>query len=449
MYYKLIALLRKERFGGIVVNSRGNILSFNHSGYKILSILQKEPMSIKEISDTYDIKEHIAPDEIIIFLERLKEEYMVEEIEQKVYDDMRKENTWKDIENDKDSLNFIRVPLIASLDITNMCNQHCLFCYTEETYLNGELSVLNDDNILKIVRILAEEKICFLNILGGEPTARFDTMCKIFELCEKEYPFLHCSFATNGTYGGGINKEQANRLNQFKNISIRFSINGYKEAHDSLVGLNGAFDKVIESLQIMKLYAPDLLLNVSCVMTRQLLQDLEKLLDLLICECGVRVVELMPLQIVGHATLNQMKPLNLEDFKKCVNKLEHLNEKYKHYNSVVHIGAKYIQHNIFKIANENIVCGIPTTVNITASGDCYFCHMTMNKKEFCGGNILKQDLSTIWNSKVHYQLLEKLNITNDNCLNCERYGFCNGGCKVGAFFYNNEWGSADPSCPYL
>lgn len=441
MYYILDALLRKENFGGLAINRLGNFVSFNNSGYKILASIYKQPLTINEIAE----KSNILSAHISEFVERMKNENIVKEVSQN-------DNTIHGkvvLNNENNNANFLRAPLNASLDITNKCNQKCKFCYTDNDYLNANVSTISDTDVLEIVKKIGDAGVCFLNLLGGEPLARFDVLCSVFNFCQNNLPFLHCSFATNGTYNGGITKEKALRLSKYKNISVRFSINGYQDSHDKIVGLPGAFDTAINSILNLKKYSPELLLNVNCVLTSELLIDLEKLLDFLIIECGVRVVELMPIQIVGHASFNLLTSLTAEEFDKCKSTIIELNKKYREYNSYVGIGSKYINCNTIKIANKRIICGIPTTVNIDATGDCYFCHMTINHKEFCGGNILNENMETIWNSKEHLILLDKITQVYEECVSCSNYEFCKGGCKVGAYLQNGSWGSKDPSCPYL
>lgn len=102
-----------------------------------------------------------------------------------------------------------------------------------------DLSLIDDFQFdKKVIDKLNGNKVGKFNFLGGEPLMVFDDMIRLFEKTNK---FSFVSFSTNGSYNNGISDEQCRKLLKFKDrLSIRVSINGFRDKHDKIVRKMGA-----------------------------------------------------------------------------------------------------------------------------------------------------------------------------------------------------------------
>ena len=341
-------------------------------------------------------------------------------------------------------------PLLAIIDITNKCNQAYSFCYVDPRYICQMDKEVNREQLFVICDRLAEQRVMMLNFLGGEPTARFDDMLAAIDYMHTINPMCHCSFATNGTYNGGINVTQAKELGKREQLSVRISIHGYREDHDCIVGLPGAYDIAIQSLKNLLEYAPNVHPSINITMNRKLLYTYEELIDELF-SLGVDLIEFAPIQYSGCALLNGGKDnLSPEEDILIMEKMNTLHDTWIKKGKVVLYGGRYNpKFPAFSLNGRNITCGTGHTIIIDTKGDCYFCHLTVGIQEYCGGNIFTKSLDTIWNSEIHRTLLEIAQTDVPCCENCEKISSCKGGCRISSQLMHGDYLAGDPSCPHI
>ncbi|MFN4335962.1 MAG: radical SAM protein [Candidatus Nitrosocaldus sp.] len=113
-----------------------------------------------------------------------------------------------------------RHPLLASVDVSNVCNLHCSHCYW---WLNRkEEDGLHAEEWRRVIRSMLKGKVMHIGIAGGEPLLRLDVI-KVF--CE-EMP-RHVSVVTNGTLP----------LQRIEGLYFYFvSIDGTRDVHDQIRG---------------------------------------------------------------------------------------------------------------------------------------------------------------------------------------------------------------------
>ena len=64
------------------------------------------------------------------------------------------------------SISYLRISL------TDHCNLRCVYCMPEDITFRPRQELLQDDEILRLVRIFAELGFTQLRLTGGEPTVR-------------------------------------------------------------------------------------------------------------------------------------------------------------------------------------------------------------------------------------------------------------------------------------
>ncbi len=144
--------------------------------------------------------------------------------------------------------------LHESLILTWDCNLHCFHC---RPYLpqNGTLSF---DDVQKHLDSLAKKGTLFLHLTGGEPLMNKDFWKIASYASQKNFALI---LHTNGTL---ITPESGERLKHLNFLQVSLTVLGGKaQAHDSLTGVKGSFEKTIHALKIMKEKGLDVVLSTT------------------------------------------------------------------------------------------------------------------------------------------------------------------------------------------
>jgi len=155
-------------------------------------------------------------------------------------------------------------PLIVSWKITNACNGECLYC-SYRTASPGELSFCQ---VLDILDQMWAAGIRFISFTGGEPLVRED-IGRIIQHAKKQGFFVKLN--SNGI----LLKE---RFEEVKNVDgIQLSLDGKQAVHEQ-TRPRGAFNKIIEAIEIAQAYRIPLLLNT--VISKYNFDCLQDVLDI-------------------------------------------------------------------------------------------------------------------------------------------------------------------------
>jgi MoaA/NifB/PqqE/SkfB family radical SAM enzyme len=102
-----------------------------------------------------------------------------------------------------------------------------------------------------------------INVTGGEPLLRSD-LADVIQAMQRQCPGVRIVLSTNGLLPGRLEK----LLDAVKGIAVRISLDGMHGLHDSIRGIEGAFDRVVESIEVAR-RAGVTDLGLSATMTRQ------------------------------------------------------------------------------------------------------------------------------------------------------------------------------------
>ena len=137
---------------------------------------------------------------------------------------------------------FIRQKIdFVSINVTDRCCLKCIMC-NEWKEDKKDLSTEQWEDIIRQSKLLGVKTIFFS---GGEPFLRKD----IFDLINFTNSLnMDVSFITNAYL---INEEKIQKLKTFKINSVTISIDAIEEKFDYIRGVKGAFDKVINSCELL------------------------------------------------------------------------------------------------------------------------------------------------------------------------------------------------------
>ena len=136
-------------------------------------------------------------------------------------------------------------PLRIHWDITGLCNSRCRHCTRWK--IKNSKEDLNYNECIKFIDDLKKVGTQAISFAGNEPLMRKDIYKIIEHACKKGFSV---SLNSNGIL---MNEENAKKLIDIGVDNFIFSLDScYKEKHDSMRGVPGAFDKIFSAIVILK-----------------------------------------------------------------------------------------------------------------------------------------------------------------------------------------------------
>ncbi|MFD3158728.1 radical SAM protein (plasmid) [Haloimpatiens sp. FM7330] len=300
--------------------------------------------------------------------------------------------------------------------LTNRCNLRCLHCGASSDI--NEIDSLSTENIKTILDKIFKLNIDSLLLTGGEPLFRKDIKSLLCYIQEKFQGKVNMT--TNGTL---IDKEMAVLLRKCLN-TISISVDGYDRTSTDFVRGKGVYDKIIRAVNYLKevgFKKEEIGLTMTC--TYQNIdhkEDFNKLCD--------------NLNVTG--VLRQFTAIGrgLENYKKlAINDYTPTNEK--------------LNEELEQI-RESLECKIICTAGtkklmINELGDLYPC-LTLDNEEYKFGNVLKNDLNSIFNSEkyenfIKNKIMKSIVDTLPKCKDCNVRYFCMDSCLgISNSYYKNK-----------
>ncbi len=131
----------------------------------------------------------------------------------------------------------------AIWEITHNCNYGCSYCIFSCTKKKVE-NELTTEECFHVIDELVKNNFKHLKITGGEPFIRKD----LVEILEYASRFLTVDVSTNASL---LTKEIVDKLNKINLKMIHVSLDGNKEEHESVRGIN-TYDRTIKGLNLLK-----------------------------------------------------------------------------------------------------------------------------------------------------------------------------------------------------
>ncbi|TET46691.1 radical SAM protein [candidate division TA06 bacterium] len=134
-------------------------------------------------------------------------------------------------------------PVDALLAVTYRCNARCVMCNIWQTPMQDDLSPAEWANMPASLKDI--------NISGGEPFLR-DDLPEIVSVVKGKCPGAKLIISTNGIAVKRIERSMERIVHIDPRIGVGISIDGIGEVHDRTRGLKGAYEKAIQTLQVLK-----------------------------------------------------------------------------------------------------------------------------------------------------------------------------------------------------
>jgi len=143
----------------------------------------------------------------------------------------------------------LKAPYKYFFVVTKKCGSKCMYCKIWKEIPQDELKL---EEYLQIARGIGS-KMSWLNITGGEPTDRSD-LVEVIRIFKQECPrLLFVNFTSNGLQPDRLKAmaEKIVALN-FGKVVINISLDGPPEVNDRIRGVQGSFEKAMESFLLLK-----------------------------------------------------------------------------------------------------------------------------------------------------------------------------------------------------
>lgn len=304
-------------------------------------------------------------------------------------------------------------------EITQDCNQNCIYCYNVWRHRDYPKGLLSIDKWKKIILKLKEEtKVNLISLSGGEPLLYHDLIDLIKFIRGQN---IKINLLTNGSL---IDEKIAKKLSEFDISIFEIPLVSYrKNIHQKLKGTND-FNKVIEGIANIQSFNNRIV--TVFVATKDNIADLKETVEFGIAlgSSGLMFNRINP-ACKKHISL-------MPTVKQLKESLEFLNNFSKEYNYPISCSIP-MQPCLINMKKDypNLSYGYCPSGNeksyytIDSIGNLRICNHTYTIL----GNILNNSLSEIISDKFVDNFK---NVIPNDCLTCKYSLECRGGCKASA-----------------
>jgi GeoRSP system radical SAM/SPASM protein len=325
---------------------------------------------------------------------------------------------------------YLPSPVTVNWGITARCNFVCSHCFSRL----DRSPELTEEEARRVVDILAENGVMFLNYGTGEPLLRRD----LFPLTE--YAVGKGLKVTMNSNGSLIDAGVARRIREAGFHSVGISIDSAVPAtHDAFRRMPGSFDKAVRASRLLR--EEGVPLSVSSVICKVNHRGFPGLVALA-KELGARTIDLHNFKCSGMGGLNReeldLSPEEWRDFYAAAVPLRDAEKGIEIAFDDPILSLLGAEGEGKLVAGS--VCG-KLSLYVKPDGEitpCGFIPVPV-------GHILRDDFARVWHgSTVLHHLRNKA--ATGKCAGCARFSACLGGCTARAYAVYGAYDAPDPHC---
>lgn len=313
-------------------------------------------------------------------------------------------------------------PVLKTLfwETTLRCNAHCVFCGSscgDCQQSPDELTTEEIRHALEDVAAKLPAEEILLNITGGEPLLRED----VFDVAEYAVALgFSWGMVTNGSL---ITPAVIGRMKQAGMKTLTVSLDGCRETHERLRCLPGSFDRILTSLKSIREEGFTEHLQVTTVVNRQNIGELEALRELLL-PVGLDSWRVVMVDPIGRACDNREVLLSKEQVRQyfdfCLRYRD--DPRLPVLESCSHFFGPWET----QLRQRCFECGTGRRVaSILWNGDIFVCPNVERRPELIQGNVRQDSLGDCWkNGFAWFRSPERT--LGENCRKCYYRERCGG-----------------------
>jgi radical SAM protein with 4Fe4S-binding SPASM domain len=339
-------------------------------------------------------------------------------------------------------------PFQVVWDVTYACNLRCKHCYA--TAGKAQPDELTTEEALEAIDKFDRLGVTILAFSGGEPLVRRD----IFRLTSyAASKGIYVAMATNATL---ITKEMARKMKENGVSYVQISLDGKKETHETLRGIEGCYEKTIAGIR--NCVKEGLFVNVSMTVTRYNYGDVPEVLDL--CEeLGVNWFmhyNFIPTGRGAYIIEADITPDQREKLLRMLyernrdSRISILSTAPQFARIALQCGTGFIPTHFYNVEAGERLRQLAEFIGGCGAGRFYMAMKANGDIQPCVffplrvGNIREVDLEDLW---LHNHVFEDLRSKDilEGCGDCSYRYYC-GGCRARAYTYFGDYLKPDPGC---
>lgn len=328
-----------------------------------------------------------------------------------------------------------------NINITRHCNLNCNHCFIEKIYLKDKATTMSNvlflesiEKIGKFLSIKENNSDARIQVIGGEPLllgSDFwnENIPKAKEILNRYNIKNHLKVATN------LISKNIDCLLLFDSVSTSWD---YERFPNSVV------EKLWEK-NVKELHNKNLKLSVEITITKKVINS--SLEDLLLYFLNLGFYDIHFSQFIPRLWTDDTKELlpKNEEVANFLIKLSELKLKYKKIYPEISINpvdtlVALLENKRMELECTDFTCPIHTgMLNIEFDGKVSGC-----TNDGCGGpnefgsNLKEKELKEIYEESSIKQKIKEAKMPNKECLVCEDYDICNGGCSLVHRFWDGK-----------
>lgn len=332
----------------------------------------------------------------------------------------------------------IKSPLTLQMELTYDCNNYCTFCYnvwkdpTEKQ--QQEQQMLTFAEICAILDKLKKDDVFSIHFTGGEPTLHPDFL-RIMEYAH--HIGLMSGFVSNGNL---LTEDYVKALKQAGTTSCQISLHGSTaDRHEQFTQVKGSFRKAVQA--ITYLLAEDIHVNVNMTVNKKNMDDILNTARM-VKELGIHSFSITRFVFSGTGNAHQQE-LGIErsDLDALLQELGRVEDELNiEVRILTPIPLCSIQHPDKVLGKMSKCDGGFSWCVISPSGDVRLC----TNSKIIAGNVKNDSISDIWQHSNAFQQCRSLAYLPEECLGCEGFLYCGGGCRACAQNYSGCLHGIDP-----
>lgn len=333
----------------------------------------------------------------------------------------------------------LEAPIMVDFEITDRCPYRCFFCEGDIPNIDPIPKLLSTAECFHILEKLSSGGVFGVFFTGGEPLLRSD-LPDIIKFCL--HVGLEPSVSTNAFY---LDEIQLSKLFDVGLKGLQVSIHGPGSIHDFIVGKPGAYSKVMKHLEKIVKIGFDV--EVACVCLKENIRYIPMLIRE-IASIGIRYFRILRYvpgyrkEMLKHIPSKRLVEEIIPQIKDVAN--EYGVDCLLSFCPGLSMSQIPVLEGIHPVTFTCPAGKVEFT--ILPNGDVYPCTFFRYKPEMYAGNILKDDVSKLWN---HPKMVELRRLTPNDytgiCGQCERKWVCYSARCVAYNLTNNIYGD-DLSC---
>ncbi len=396
----------------------------DEAGSKVIELMDQEEdheKLIDLISEELKINPYEAAARFVGFLDKLKRRRMLGGVSEK--------------------RSGIPQPDLGFIEITRKCSTRCRLCYVD----SGEEKpdTLSKNEIFEVIDQMAEMKIEFVALSGGDPLTRGDLL-----------EILEYITINHGLTGGlstsllTLTEDTAKRIKEL-DVLVQVSLDGSRpEVNDWNRG-QGSFEKTMRGVKLLNRY--DIPFRFAFVINKHNIRDIEDMVELGL-KLGAKEIAFGKVRIAGRAKGQEAIAYpSSQDMALAYKTL--YRKAIEMRQTGLKISPKYNQALLIGLQERVgcLPCGAGRTmIQVSYNGDIIPCSLLCREKRFVLGNVRKDKLKDVWENSPMYDFFRKTTVEDiEVCRNCPAKYLCGGGCRADAYLTTGEFKGPCSDCEDL